>query len=151
MDVESSDQCSVPPSLHVDLKISCPRPFLLSSLANTPLDVAHHTYRVPSAKSYHVQKRFHSFTCSQCSHCSWATAHTRLHRQRKSRARNARTVRGLPPTPAYIGRGSHELAMLALFVGSCPHPLTSAEKITCSLCSHCSWAPAHNPLTSEER
>ena len=33
--------------------------------------------------------------------------------------------------------------MLALFVGFRPHPLTSAEKITCSLCSHSSWATAH--------
>ena len=146
MDVKSSDQCSVPPSLHVDLKFSRPRPFILSSLANTLLDVAHHTYSVPSAKDYRVPKGFQSFTCSLCTHCSWATAHTRLHRQRKSRARNARTIRGLPPTPAYIDRISHLLAMLAQFVGSRPHPLTSTEKVTCSLCSHSSWAPAHTCL-----
>ena len=90
MEVKTSDQCSVPTSLHVDLKFSPPRPFLLSSLANTLLDVAHHTYRVTSAKGYAITK------------------------------------------------GSHVLAMLALFVGSRPHPLTSAEKVTCSLCSHCS-------------
>ena len=56
--MKSSDQCSVPPSLHVDLKVSRPRPFLLSSLANTLLDVAHHTYRVPSAKGYAIPKGF---------------------------------------------------------------------------------------------
>lgn len=56
--MKPSDQCSVPPSLHVDLKVSLPRPFLLSSLANTLLGVAHHTYRVPSAKGYRVPKGF---------------------------------------------------------------------------------------------
>jgi hypothetical protein len=60
--MKSSDQCSVPPSLHVDLKISCPRPFLLSSLANTLLGVAHHTYRIPSAKGYRVPKGYQSGT-----------------------------------------------------------------------------------------
>lgn len=60
MDVKASDQCSVPPSLHVDLKVSPPRPFLLSSLANTLLGVAHHTYRVPSAKGYAVHKGYQS-------------------------------------------------------------------------------------------
>ena len=103
------------------------------------------------AGSYRVPKGFPSFTCSLCSHCSWAPAHTYLHRQRKSHARNARTVRGLPPTPAYIGRESHVLAMLALFVGSRPHPLTSAGKVTCSQCSQCSWAPAHTRLRQQRK
>lgn len=65
---------------------------------------------------------------------------------RRSRARYARTVRGLPPTPVYIGSENHVLAMLALLVGSRPHPLTSAEKVTCSLCSHCSWVATHTRL-----
>lgn len=60
MNVKASDQCSVPPSLHVDLKVSRPRPFLLSSLANTLLGVAHHTYRIPSAKGYAVPKGYPS-------------------------------------------------------------------------------------------
>lgn len=62
MKVKTSDQCSVPSSLHVDLKFSPPRPFFLSSLANTLLGVAHHTYRLPSAKGYRVPKGYQSGT-----------------------------------------------------------------------------------------
>ena len=57
MEVKASDQCSVPPSLHVDLKVSPPCPFLLSSLANTLLDVAHRSYRIPDATRFRDTQR----------------------------------------------------------------------------------------------
>lgn len=112
MDVKASDQCSVPPSLHVDLKVSRPRPFLLSSLANTLLGVAHHTYRVPSAKGYAVPKGFPSGTYRVPSARSRAlrSAPGALHgRRRAYGASPADSLPaghcGAPRAPSYVGGG----------------------------------------------
>jgi len=58
MDVGTSEQCFVSSSLHIVLKLPRPRPFFLSSLANTLLGVAHHTYRIPSAQGMRVPKGY---------------------------------------------------------------------------------------------
>jgi hypothetical protein len=112
MEVKSSDQCSVPSSLHVDLKFSPPRPFLLSSLANTLLGVAHHTYRVPSAKGYAIPKGYQSDSYRVPSARSRAlrSAPGALHGRRLPYGSSSADSLpaghcGAPRAPSYVGGG----------------------------------------------